>query len=128
MRSRQMETLQGAISRKDEIPRNCCYIIDDAPFFQIIFNLNGEYDFVELQLDLDRTLIMQFLKLGTGDLEKLKSACIRSNMPIPTEMKMCYDVKTEKYNAQYKYEEVCSEKTGKNAGEVFTNWIKELEG
>ena len=33
--------------------------------------------------------------------------------------------KTGKYDAQYKYEEICSEKTGKNAGEVFLDWVSE---
>ena len=32
-------------------------------------------------------------------------------MPIPTEMKMYYNVDTGKYDAQYKYEEICSSDT-----------------
>lgn len=71
---------------------------------------------------------MQFLKLGTTDLEEIKNIYITNNMPIPIEMKMCYDVKTGKFDAQYKYEKMCSEKTGKNAGEVFLDWISEIKG
>ena len=29
---------------------------------------------------------------------------------------------------EFKYEEVCSAKTGKNAGEVFSEWISEIKG
>ena len=65
------------------------------------------------------------MKLGTNDLKKVKNICISYDMPIPTEMKMYYDAKTGKYDAQYKYEEICSEKTGKNAGEVFLDWVSE---
>lgn len=54
--------------------------------------------------------------------------CTKHNMPIPTEMKLYYDVESEKYDAKYKYEEVCSAKTGKNAGEVFAEWVLEIKG
>jgi len=70
-------------------------------------------------------LMMQFLKLGTGDLDKMKLVCNEYNMRVPTELKMYYDVNSGKYNADYKYEEVCSGKTGISAGEVFMNWINE---
>ncbi len=47
-------------------------------------------------------------------------------MSAPTEMKICYDVTTGKYKADYKYEEVCSAKTGKGSGEVFTEWLSKM--
>lgn len=49
-------------------------------------------------------------------------------MPIPTEIKMIYNVENGEYEAQYKYEEVCSAATGKNSGEVFFEWISEIRG
>ena len=48
-------------------------------------------------------------------------------MPVPTEMKMYYDATTGKYNAQYEYDEICLEKTGKSAGEVFLEWLSEIK-
>lgn len=104
-----------------------CSIEKKSKMFNAFFEVNGKIKTLN-QLELNKALMMQFLKLGTGDLEKIKSICISNNMPIPTEIKMYYDVKTGKYNAQYKYEEICSEKTGKSAGEVFLNWIKEIKG
>lgn len=79
------------------------------------------------QLGLDSSLIMQFLRIGTGDIEKIKDICNEYNMPVPTEMKMIYDVKTGKYNADYKYESICSAKTGISAGDIFMQWIKETK-
>lgn len=40
-------------------------------------------------------------------------------MPIPTEMKLYYDVTTGKFHADYKYEKVCSANTGKDSADVF---------
>lgn len=77
------------------------------------------------QLELDDSLIMQFLKIGTEDIEKIKEICNEYNMKVPTEMKMSYDVKTGKYNADFKYESICSAQTGVSAGEVFMQWINE---
>ena len=49
-------------------------------------------------------------------------------MPIPTEIKLYYDVDSKKFDAKYKYEEVCSAKTGKDAAEIFSEWISEISG
>lgn len=43
-------------------------------------------------------------------------------------MKLYYDVESGKYDAEYQYEEVCSAKTAKNAGEVFIEWSSEIKG
>ena len=95
-----------------------------SKMFNTFFVINNKLKMLN-QLGINKALIMQFLKLGTNDLEKVKNICINYDMPIPTEMKMYYDAKTGKYDAQYKYEEICSEKTGKNAGEVFLDWVSE---
>ena len=68
---------------------------------------------------------MQFLKVGTEDIEKIKKLCNDYNMPIPSELKMYYNVNTGKYNVDYKYESICSTKTGISAGEIFMNWFME---
>lgn len=104
-----------------------CSIEKRSRMFNAFFEIDGKIKTLN-QLGVNNVLIMQFLKLGTSDLEKVKNVCINYNMPIPTEMKIYYNVETGKYDAQYKYEEVCSEKTGKNAGEVFLEWISEIKG
>lgn len=47
-------------------------------------------------------------------------------MPIPTEMKMYYNVDTGKYDAQYKYKEICSADTKVAAEDVFLAWLSEI--
>ena len=77
------------------------------------------------QLDIDRRSVFDFLKIGTGDLEKIKALCRENDTKTPTEIKMYYDVKTGKFDVDYKYDEVCSEKTGVSSGEVFMRWYNE---
>ena len=101
-----------------------CSIEKKSKMFNTFFVINNKLKMLN-QLGINKALIMQFLKLGANDLEKVKNICINYDMPIPTEMKMYYDAKIGKYDAQYKYEEICSEKTGKNAGEVFLDWVSE---
>ncbi len=98
-----------------------------SKMFNAFFDVNGEIKTLN-QLGVPNKLAFQFLKLGTEDLEKVDAICTKYNMPIPTEMKLYYDVTLGKYDAKYKYEEVCSAKTGKNAGEVFLEWVSEIKG
>jgi hypothetical protein len=101
-------------------------IEEKSKMFNAFFDVNGEVKTLN-QLGLSNSIINQLLKLGTGDLEKIKSVCKLFNNPVPTEIKMYYDVNTGKYNADYKYNEVCSARTGVSAGEIFMNWITDIK-
>jgi len=101
-------------------------IEEKSKMFNAFFKINGEIKTLN-QLGLSNPKINQFLKLGTGDLDKIRSICKSFNKPIPTEIKMCYEVKTGKYNSDYKYNEVCSARTGVSSGEVFINWISQIK-
>ncbi|MBD5492647.1 MAG: hypothetical protein HDR16_11205 [Lachnospiraceae bacterium] len=98
-----------------------------SKMFNAFFDVNGEIKTLD-QLGVPDELAFQFLKIGTEDLEKVDDICTKHNMPIPTEMKLYYEVESGKFDAEYKYEEVCSAKTGKNAGEVFIEWVSEIRG
>lgn len=99
-------------------------IEEKSQMFNAFFEVAGEIKMLN-QLGINNTLAMQFLKLGTGDLGKIKALCKEYDMATPTELKMYYDVKSGKYNADYQYIEVCSSKTGISAGEVFMNWVNQ---
>lgn len=101
-------------------------IEEKSKTFNAFFDVDGEVKTLN-QLGLSNSIIIQLLKLGTGDLEKIKSVCKSFNKPVPTEIKMYYDVNTGKYNADYKYNEVSSARTGVSAGETFMNWIAEIK-
>lgn len=79
------------------------------------------------QLNIDRKVTMEFLKIGTRDLERIKELCKENVTQTPTEIKMVYSLNDGKYSADYKYEEICSEKTGISAGEVFMKWHEEIK-
>lgn len=98
-----------------------------SKMFNAFFEVDGQIKTLN-QLGVSNKLAFQFLKMGTEDLEKIDAICTKYDMPIPTEMKLYYDVELGKYDAKYKYEEVCSAKTGKSAGEVFSEWISEIRG
>ena len=95
--------------------------------FNAFFVINEEVKGLH-ELGIVNQLAFQFLKLGTKDLTKVDAICQKHNMPTPTEMKLCYDVTTGKFNADYKYEEVCSARTEKNPVDVFLEWIQEIKG
>ena len=64
------------------------------------------------------------------DIQKIQSVCDKYNQPVPKLMKLVYEPKTKKFNAEYKYENQTSDKIS-----VFDNydaWFEEektkLEG
>ncbi|NBK96743.1 MAG: hypothetical protein EOM50_01755 [Erysipelotrichia bacterium] len=101
-------------------------IEEKSKMFNIFVKSNEEIKTINL-LGLDRALVMQFLKMGTNDIDKIKDLCNEYSMKVPTEMKMIYHVQTGKYNVDLKYESVCSSKTGISSGEVFAQWINETK-
>lgn len=97
-----------------------------STMFNAFFEKDGEVVTIN-QLNINMKKVMEFLKVGTMDLQKVEKLCNEYEMEVPTEIKMYYDVNTRKYNADYKYDEICSEKTGISSGEVFMNWYNELK-
>lgn len=93
--------------------------------FNAFFEVRGEIKTLNM-LGVSKELAFQFLKVGTGDLLKLDAIGAKYNRPVPTELKLYYDVRARKFKSEYKYEEVCSARTGKSAGEVFDKWIAEM--
>lgn len=96
-----------------------------STMFNAFFEVNGEIKTLNM-LGVSKELAFQFLGLGIEDLEKLNAIGAKYNRPIPTELKLYYDVRAKKFKSEYKYEEVCSARTGKSAGEVFNEWLAEM--
>ena len=61
------------------------------------------------------------------DIRKLKKVCEEYNRPMPTEIKLVYDVKTNKLNAQYQYENVYTDDPNKNAYHIVEEWFEEVK-
>ena len=101
----------------------------DSQMFNAFFEKEGRIVTLK-QLGITPDLAMQFLEVGTEDLDKIRELCIEKEMPVPTEMKMYYDVKSNQYHADYRYEND-SDDTGENAqgtDEKFRKWIEERKG
>ena len=94
--------------------------------FNAFFVVDGQVKLLN-HLDIPDDLATQFLRIGTHDIIKMDAICKKHNMPAPTEMKLYYDVTTGKFNANYKYEEVCSAKKGRDSVDVFHEWIAEVK-
>lgn len=97
-----------------------------STMFNAFFKKEGKVLTIN-QLNIDKKNVMDFLRLGTTDLGRIEELCKQNEINTPTEMKMYYDVKSGKYNADYKYDEVCSNKTGVSSGEVFMKWYDEIK-
>ena len=101
-------------------------IEEKSQMFNAFFRVNGEIRTVN-QLTTDRNLMMQFLKMGTTDLNKLRTVCASFDAPLPTEMKLYYNNKTRKFDGECKYESVCNKSSGISSGEVFMAWLEEMK-
>lgn len=103
-----------------------CSIEKKSRSFNACYDCGGEIKTVD-QMGMDMHKVVQFLRVGSADLLKIRDVCTKHNMPTPTELKLIYEVKTGKFESKYKYEEVCSATTEKTAGEVFDEWIAEMK-
>ena len=73
--------------------------------------------------DLDN--IFKVIEILVEDLEKLKSVCGKYSKPVPTEIKLYYDVKKRSLDGKYKYEAVYSMYKDKLSDDVFEEWFNE---
>lgn len=90
--------------------------------FNAFFYIDGKIKTTN-QIVTDTDMIWDFLDLGQSDLEKLIKICTRYGKPVPTELKMIYDCKSGKIDTKYRYESICSVKTGIDASEIFMEWL-----
>lgn len=126
-----MEVQSGLISLcmefigENEVDKVYAYgsIEDGSYSFNAFFEVNGENKKPKA-FEPQVQKIYKFLNVGTLELANIEDVCTQYNKPIPTEIKMYYDVKTGKFNADYKYEPVCVDKS---AGEVFDEWMEEYK-
>lgn len=98
-----------------------------SAMFNAFFDVSGQVKTLN-QLGVSSKEAGRFFDFGLEELGHLNDVCARHKMPAPTELKLYYDVKSGKFNADYKYKEVCSANTGKCAAEVFMEWITEIKG
>ncbi|WP_298025128.1 hypothetical protein [uncultured Dysosmobacter sp.] len=103
-----------------------CSIEKTSSMFNAFFEVNGEIKTLG-KLCVDRNATMRFLATGTGDLEKYEELGERYGQPVPTEIKLVYDVRSKRLDAQYRYDEVCASDNGVCAEDVFMDWCRKVQ-
>jgi len=63
------------------------------------------------------------MKIMNDDIEKIKMLCAHSNRPMPTEMKLVFDVTTGEMSAKYQYEPIYTTSTDETAMTVCEKWF-----
>ncbi len=66
----------------------------------------------------------ELMETGRNDISKLEEICSEYEAAVPNEIRMHYDVKTGKYDAEVAYEDY-SIKDKVTPFQVFMNWLKE---
>ena len=67
------------------------------------------------------------LNILMEEIKKMVNLCKEYNRPMPTEIKMIYDVNTKEFHADYKYESVYSTHKTKTAYDVVNEWMEEVK-
>lgn len=98
-------------------------IEEKSKSFNVFYEKNGEILTTNKLMDLG--VAGKLLKLGTDELGKIVALSEEYSVPHPTEIKMWYDVRSGKFDVNYKYEEICSAKTGVGSYTVFMEWLEE---
>ena len=59
---------------------------------------------LSVEFDVSENCQEQVLDILNEDIQKIQALCEKNNRPVPKLMKITYEPKTEKFNADYKYE------------------------
>lgn len=76
-----------------------------------------------VQAAADAEMTGDFLRIGTHDLMKFRDVCSKWNKTVPKQIKMIYDVKTGKFNADISYESRIPYEL--NGGNIFMEWMEQ---
>ena len=99
------------------------FIGKESSMFNVFFEQDGSIVPAHKVVQ-NNDLLFQVMKLGTEDLEKLRRICTEYETKCPTEMKMCYDCKTKKFDADYNYE--TNYKADQSPQNAFLAWRNEV--
>lgn len=66
----------------------------------------------------------QVTKILMDDMKQLKAICEKHQKPMPTELKLTYDVGTNSLHADYQYENVYSNRRDKDAYDIAEEWME----
>lgn len=93
-------------------------------FFKVAGNLYERQKLPEgYDVSVDRQKAC--MRILLDDMKKLISACAEYEAEMPTEIKLIYDVKNNKLNADYQYDEIYTN-TEKTSDDIAEMWYQEI--
>ncbi|MCH5262283.1 MAG: hypothetical protein J1F42_05165 [Lachnospiraceae bacterium] len=81
----------------------------------------------EPQYDVSVARQKEVMNIINDDIRKIRQICMDYDRPMPTEMKIIYDVKKNSLNTDYKYENVYSSSKTKTAYDIAEEWFEEMK-
>lgn len=103
-------------------------VISSDYFFKINSQIWARHKLNEIdpdEYDVSESRQGACLNILIEDIEKLKKVCREYNQPMPTEIKLIYEVNSHKVDAKYCYENVYSDSATKTVNDVADEWFEE---
>lgn len=104
---------------------------EGAMSFNVFYQIKGEVvtpdevnRIVNKKIDDSDDKVFSLLKEGVGEIREIESVCETYDRPIPTEMRLTYDVKANSLKSDYQYEPVYSNTDDKHSSDIFMEWIE----
>lgn len=104
---------------------------EGAMSFNVFYQIKGEVvtpdevnRIVNKKIDDSDDKVFSLLKEGVREIREIESVCETYDRPIPTEMRLTYDVKANSLKSDYQYEPVYSNTDDKHSSDIFMEWIE----
>lgn len=68
----------------------------------------------------------QVMKILIDNLKKIEDVCKKFDRPIPTEMKLVYDIQQNNLKAKYQYVSIFTKDDEKSADDIEEEWFQEI--
>ena len=119
-------SLSLEVAGEEEVDKVFAYCCNEekCKAFYAFFDIKGEIKMLH-QIGVPDKLAFQFMGEGIDDMGRLDSLCKKHNMPIPTELRLQYDVKSGTFNADYKYKK--HTRGRRTPGEVYIEWVEKMK-
>ena len=97
-----------------------------SDMFDAFVEIDGEILWL-YELGIDDELMNIFFRTGLSDLERIEDLCEENDVETPTGIKMYYDVKSGKFDADYAYDEKYSNSDVLMAEDMLEEWYDEIK-
>ena len=67
------------------------------------------------------------IRIINEDIQKIMEICMQFERPMPTELKLIYDVKNNRLNANYRYDLIYTNDPVKTADDIAEEWFEEIK-